>query len=110
MACLDTGIERQYGQIDRLTQLAVIDTRRNALGTRALALAWQHVEGIKGITAQLADPRAMQQLTVEIQVHAWSDAGLQRAHGAEQIAPGIAALGACRQHRAAENHRYGQTH
>ncbi len=99
----DAGVQRQYRDLCRpLWQ----QCRWAIFACFGLAFARRLGKGVEGIAAQLADPRAVQQHAVEEQLHALHLTGLQRAHGAEQVGPGIAALASRGQHGAGEQHRY----
>ncbi len=101
----DAGIQRKHHDLRR----ALRQQCRRSLGCdRCQALARRFGEGIEGVAAQLADPRTVQQRTVEVQLHTLHLPGLQGAHGAEQIGPGVTALAAGRQHGTGEQHRYRQ--
>ncbi|MCY1441868.1 hypothetical protein D9M71_582070 [compost metagenome] len=108
VAALDSGEERQHGEVHRLARCAVVEAGGDGCGAFAFARARQFGAGIEGLRAQLAGAGAMQQLAVEEEVHPRRRALAQYLDGAAEVGPGIAALGACRQHGTGQHHRYRQ--
>ncbi|MCY1426656.1 hypothetical protein D9M71_424790 [compost metagenome] len=108
MAGLQAREHRHDGQVDRLARVLVAQLGGNRRSPLTVTMARQRGKGIERLAAQLRRPAAMQQLTVEVQLHAIVQAAFELAQRAAQVAPGIAVCGACRQHRAGQQHRHRQ--